>query len=102
MDLSQNTWQNQLTYIPQNPYLFHETVMNNIRFYQPEAVEHAVELAAAKAGLLEMIKGLPQGIKSIVGDGGQVLREVKKQRIALARAFLGERPCYCLMNPLHT
>jgi ATP-binding cassette, subfamily C, bacterial CydD len=98
-DLSQLNWQGQLTYIPQHPYLFHNTVMNNIRFYQPKASEHEVESAAVKAGLLEVIEGLPQGINSIVGEGGQVLSGGQEQRIALARAFLGARPVLFFDEP---
>jgi ATP-binding cassette, subfamily C, bacterial CydD len=98
-DLSQNNWQGQLTYIPQHPYLFHNTVLDNIRFYQPEASENEVESAALKAGLLEVIKGLPQGINSIVGEGGQVLSGGQEQRIALARAFLGARPVLLFDEP---
>jgi ATP-binding cassette, subfamily C, bacterial CydD len=98
-DLYQKNWQGQLTYIPQHPYLFHNTVLNNIRFYLPEASEHEVESAAVKAGLFEVIKSLPQGINSIVGEGGQVLSGGQEQRIALARAFLGARPVLLFDEP---
>lgn len=99
IDLSTKNWQSQLTYIPQHPYLFHNTVMNNIRFYQPEATENEVEMAAMKAGLLEVIEGLPQGMATIVGEGGQVLSGGQEQRIAIARAFLGERPVLMFDEP---
>ncbi|MDF2858904.1 MAG: cydC, partial [Neobacillus sp.] len=98
-DLSQNNWQGQLTYIPQHPYLFNNTILNNIRFYQPEASEHEVESAAVKAGLIEVIEGLPHGINSIVGEGGRVLSGGQEQRIALARAFLGARPVLLFDEP---
>ncbi|ANB59406.1 thiol reductant ABC exporter subunit CydD [Anoxybacteroides amylolyticum] len=97
--LSQLNWQNQITYIPQHPYIFHDTVLNNIRFYDPEATVKEVEEAAERAGLTEVIQSLPQGFETIIGEGGRSLSGGQEQRIALARAFLSNRPIIILDEP---
>jgi ATP-binding cassette, subfamily C, bacterial CydD len=97
--LSQVDWQNQITYIPQHPYIFHDTVLNNIRFYNPKATEKEVENAAERAGLTEVIQSLPKGFETIIGEGGRSLSGGQEQRIALARAFLGNRPIIMLDEP---
>lgn len=97
--LSQSDWQSQITYIPQHPYIYHDTVLNNIRFYNPEATEKDVEEAAERAGLAEVIQSLPHGFKTIIGEGGRSLSGGQEQRIALARAFLGNRPIIMLDEP---
>ncbi|MEW9049906.1 MAG: thiol reductant ABC exporter subunit CydD [Neobacillus sp.] len=97
--LSQQNWQRQITYIPQHPSLFHESIFNNIRLYQPDATKQEVLMAAEKAGLLEVIATLPQGLETIVGEGGQSLSGGQEQRIALARAFLDNRPILMLDEP---
>jgi ATP-binding cassette, subfamily C, bacterial CydD len=97
--LSQVDWQNQITYIPQHPYIFHDTVLNNIRFYNPKATEKEVENAAERAGLTEVIQSLPKGFETIIGEGGRNLSGGQEQRIALARAFLGNRPIIMLDEP---
>lgn len=97
--LSQLNWQSQITYIPQHPYIFHDTVLNNIRFYDPEATVKEVEKAAEAAGLTEVIQSLPQGFETIIGEGGRSLSGGQEQRIALARAFLSNRPIIMLDEP---
>jgi ATP-binding cassette subfamily C protein CydD len=97
--LSQLNWQSQITYIPQHPYIFHDTVLNNIRFYNPEATLKEVEEAAEAAGLTEVIQSLPQGFETIIGEGGRSLSGGQEQRIALARAFLSNRPIIMLDEP---
>jgi ATP-binding cassette subfamily C protein CydD len=97
--LSQLNWQSQITYIPQHPYIFHDTVLNNIRFYDPEATVKEVEKAAERAGLTEMIQSLPRGFETIIGEGGRSLSGGQEQRIALARAFLSNRPIIMLDEP---
>jgi ATP-binding cassette, subfamily C, bacterial CydD len=97
--LSNREWQSQVTYIPQHPYLFNDTVINNIRFYHSEATVIEVEKAAMQAGLMEVIAALPQGMATIIGDGGRALSGGQEQRIALARAFLGNRPVIMLDEP---
>ncbi len=97
--LSQNDWHRQLTYIPQHPYLFHDTILNNIRFYYPEAAKSEVENAVRAAGLHKLIEELPNGLETTIGEGGRTISGGQEQRIALARAFLGNRPILLLDEP---
>jgi ATP-binding cassette subfamily C protein CydD len=97
--LAQEDWQRQLTYFPQHPYLFNDSVINNIRFYYPEATLEEVEAALMKVGLRQVIDSLPQGLETIIGDGGRALSGGQEQRIALARAYLGNRPVMILDEP---
>lgn len=97
--LTQKEWQGQLTYFPQHPYLFNDTVINNIRFYHPKATKEEVESALMRVGLMEIIDSLPQGLETIIGDGGRVLSGGQEQRIALARAYLGNRSVMILDEP---
>lgn len=97
--LLQEDWQRQLTLIPQHPYLFHDTVLNNLRFYNPDATKGEVEEAAKDAGLLEVIQTLPNRFNTIIGEGGRSLSGGQEQRIALARAFLANRSVIMLDEP---
>lgn len=98
-NLSHEDWQKQLTYIPQHPYLFSDTVFNNIRFYEPSSNDKEVKAAAQAAGLTKVIESLPEGMNTKVGEGGRMLSGGQEQRIVLARAFLGNRPILLLDEP---
>ncbi|RRK09824.1 thiol reductant ABC exporter subunit CydD [Lactiplantibacillus garii] len=88
--LSQQAWQQSFFYIPQNPYLFHATLAENIAFYQPQAGLSAIGQAADKAGLTAWIKTLPDGLNTQIGEGARGVSGGQAQRIALARAFLDD------------
>lgn len=81
-------WQDQLLYIPQHPYLFNDTVRNNITFYTPDASEEDIQLAIDKAGLRDVLNALPNGLDERIGESGRMLSGGQEQRVALARAFL--------------
>ena len=81
-------WQDQLLYVPQDPYIFHASLKDNIRFYQPQASERDILIAVERAGLLEVVKDLPEGLETIIGEGAHALSGGQLQRVAIARAFL--------------
>lgn len=92
-------WREQITYIPQQPYLFSSTLRENVGFYDPKASEAEIKAAIAKAGLAEVAAGLPEGLDTPIGSGGRRLSGGQEQRVALARAFLGNRPIMLLDEP---
>lgn len=83
-------WQRQVTFIPQNPYVFHATLRDNVAFYRPDATEAQIRRAVEVAGLSDVVKELPQGLDTLVGEGARALSGGQAQRIALARAFLDD------------
>lgn len=81
-------WQKQVVYIPQNPYLFHATLRENIAFYAPDAAEDDIERAVRVMGLEDVVAELPDGLETLIGEGARALSGGQAQRIALARALL--------------
>lgn len=89
--LAQNNWKKNFLYIPQSPYLFHDTIENNIRFYTPTATAQQVQAAAQQAGLEQWLAQLPDGLQTKIGEGNRGVSGGQAQRIALARAFLDQQ-----------
>ncbi len=86
----QKEWQKQVVYIPQTPYIFQDTLANNVRFYTPDASDEQVAAAIELVGLQALVSSLAQGIHTMIGESGRVLSGGQAQRIALARAFLDQ------------
>ncbi|WP_291579232.1 ABC transporter ATP-binding protein [Clostridium sp. UBA6640] len=80
----------------QKVYLFHDTVLNNIRFGKPEATFEEVVETAKKACCHDFIMSLPNGYETVIGDGGSTLSGGEKQRISIARAMLKNAPIIIL------
>ncbi|KAA6451184.1 thiol reductant ABC exporter subunit CydD [Bacillus swezeyi] len=97
--LQAESWQRQLLYIPQHPFIFPDTLSANIRFYHPGASPEEIERAAKAAGLAQLIEQLPSGLEERIGEGGRALSGGQAQRTAIARAFLGNRPILLLDEP---
>jgi ABC-type multidrug transport system fused ATPase/permease subunit len=95
-DLSQAAWREQVAWVPQNPYLFHGTVAENIRLARPGASSDQVERAARQASAHDFVEALPQGYDTVIGEHGARLSGGEAQRIALARAFLKDAPLLIL------
>ncbi|HAU0263892.1 TPA: ABC transporter ATP-binding protein [Legionella pneumophila] len=94
--VTQSSLRSQIATIPQEPELFHRTIMDNIRFARADASEEEVIDAAKKAHCHDFIMDLPQRYDSLVGERGVKLSGGQKQRIAIARAFLKNAPILLL------
>lgn len=80
----------------QKVYLFHDTVLSNIRFGRPNASREEVMEAAKKACCHDFIMALPDGYDTVIGEGGSTLSGGEKQRISIARAMLKNAPIIIL------
>ncbi|MCP4363960.1 MAG: ABC transporter ATP-binding protein, partial [Planctomycetes bacterium] len=80
----------QMAMVLQEPFLFNDTVSNNIKYGRPEAEEQDVVLAAQTAGAHNFIQELPDAYDTVVGERGVKLSGGQKQRVAIARAILAD------------
>ena len=78
--------------VEQRPILFDDTILNNVRLGNPDAGRKDVDRAIEKARLAQLVRSLPEGAETMVGEGGVRLSEGEKQRVAIARAFLRGSP----------
>ncbi|MCX7976851.1 MAG: thiol reductant ABC exporter subunit CydD [Bellilinea sp.] len=92
-------WRKQIAWVGQRPYILHGTLRENLLLAMPAASREEMEQAISLARLDEVIAGLPQGIDSVLGEGGAKLSSGEAQRLALARAFLKNAPIVILDEP---
>ena len=87
-EIAQGAIEDELSIVTQAPILFSTSIKENIRYARPTASDGEVEAAALKANLAELIKKLPEGLDSEVGDQGLKLSGGERQRVSIARAIL--------------
>jgi ATP-binding cassette subfamily B protein len=85
-----------VTFVPQETYVFNDTLAFNLRIAKPNASDAELEKAAETAQLNDLIRKLPCGINSPVGDRGLMLSGGERQRVAFARAILRGAPIIIL------
>ncbi len=74
--------------VTQDPYLFHDSILANVRYSRPDASLDEIRAAAAVANIDNFVVGLPNGYDTIVGERGYRLSGGEKQRLAIARVIL--------------
>lgn len=95
-DMSIEALNQQISYVSQEQFLFHMSLLENIRLGKLDATDEEVMEAAKKAQCEEFLTRLENGIYTMAGDGGKQLSGGERQRISLARAILKDAPIIVL------
>ncbi len=95
-DISQRDLRAQIAYVPQEPLLFHRTILHNIGYGQPAADKKTILKAAKAAYVDEFVAKLDKGYETFVGERGIKLSGGQRQRVAIARALLKDAPILVL------
>lgn len=85
-------YRNQIGFVPQDVFLFSDSIANNISFGAPKATREQVEEAAKRAVVYENIARFEKGFDTLIGERGITLSGGQKQRISIARALIKESP----------
>ncbi|MBI4225163.1 MAG: ABC transporter ATP-binding protein [Candidatus Sungbacteria bacterium] len=93
---TQASVRNMISFVPQEPVLFHRSLMENIRYGRRDAKDEEVIEAAKQAHCHEFIASLPEGYETFVGERGVKLSGGERQRVAIARAILKNSPILVL------
>jgi thiol reductant ABC exporter CydD subunit len=97
--LQPEEWRRRVAWVPQHPRLFHGTLRENLLLGQPVASEAAIGSALELARLEDLVRELPRGLETPLGEDGERLSGGEAQRVALARAFLKDTPVLVLDEP---
>ncbi|MFA3781650.1 thiol reductant ABC exporter subunit CydD [Melioribacteraceae bacterium 4301-Me] len=92
-------WRKNITWMPQNPYLFNATILDNIKLSMPTAKLEEVIDSAEKAKIHKLISALPKGYNTNINEAAENFSGGEIQRIALARAYLRKAPIVLIDEP---
>ena len=95
-NISLGSLMDQISMVFQRVYLFKDTIYNNIAMGRPSATREEVIEAAKKARCYDLIRSLPEGFDTVIGEGGASLSGGEKQRISIARCILKDSPIVIL------
>jgi ATP-binding cassette, subfamily B, bacterial len=76
--------------VAQDPHLFHDTILANLRYADPDATMDEIVAATRAARIADLIESLPEGYDTVVGERGYRLSGGEKQRLAIARLLLAD------------
>lgn len=94
--VTQHSLRMNISYVPQEPMLFHRSLRDNIAYGNPAASDEQIMRAIIQANAHEFINKLPRGLDTIVGERGIKLSGGQRQRVAIARALLKDAPILIL------
>ena len=94
--VTQKSLRTNIAYVPQEAYLFHRSIRENVAYGKINATDEQVIDALKRANALDFVNTLPQGIDTVVGERGAKLSGGQRQRIAIARAILKDAPILVL------
>lgn len=94
--VTQESLRTSIAFVPQEPALFHRSLMENIRYGRQDATDEEVIEAAKQAHCHEFISQYPEGFQTMVGERGVKLSGGERQRVAIARAILKDAPILIL------
>ncbi|AAM73042.1 MAG TPA: thiol reductant ABC exporter subunit CydD [Chlorobaculum sp.] len=94
-----DSWYRQIAWVPQHPFLFNATIRENLLMARRDATPDEIDNALKQAGLLDMVRSLPDGLETMIGEQGARLSGGEAQRLSLARAFLKDAPVLLLDEP---
>ena len=98
-DLDIDCWRKNIAYISQNAYILPGTIAENVRCGNNNITDEEVKIALSQAGLKEYVDNLPNGIHTVLHEGGMNLSGGQRQKIALARIFLHKALFYIFDEP---
>ena len=95
-DIPAQLWRRNIAWVPQKPHLFYGSLLDNLLLARPEATTADIDRAIRQAVLEPVIRELPQGLETVLGENGQGLSGGQAQRLAIARAILKDAPLLVL------
>jgi thiol reductant ABC exporter CydD subunit len=98
-DVTLAEWRSHFSWVPQRPYLFTATLAENLRLGAPDATDDALRRVTDVVGLDRLVRYLPAGLETTLGQDGLTMSAGERQRVALARALLSPAPILLLDEP---
>src|SRR6187200_2806109 len=95
-DVTLQSLEDSVGYVTQDAHMFHDTILENLRYARPDATDDEVWAALEAAQIAPLVRGLPDGLDTVVGDRGYRLSGGERQRLAIARLLLKAPPIVVL------
>jgi ATP-binding cassette subfamily B protein len=95
-DLTLDSLRSAAGFVMQDPHLFHDTILENLRYAKPDATDEEIVAACRAARIHDLVESLPEGYRTVVGERGYRMSGGEKQRLAIARVMLKAPPIVIL------